>query len=41
MYGLNRMFQSLIGRDGEGRMSVFSDRRAAVAWLRSERSRGR
>jgi hypothetical protein len=41
MYGLNRMFQSLIGRDGEGRMSVFSDRRGAVAWLRSERSRGR
>jgi hypothetical protein len=41
MYGLNRMFQSLIGRDGEGRMSVFSDRRGAVAWLRSERSGGR
>jgi len=37
MYGLNRMFQSLIGRDGEGRMSVFSDRRGAVEWLRSER----
>jgi hypothetical protein len=33
MYGLNRMFQSLIGRDGEGRMSVFGDRRGAVAWL--------
>jgi len=33
MYGLNRMFQGLIGHDGEGRMSVFTDRERAIAWL--------
>jgi hypothetical protein len=33
MYGLNRMFQGLIGHKGEGRMSVFTDRERAIAWL--------
>jgi hypothetical protein len=33
MYGLNRMFQGLLGRDGEDRMQVFTDRARAVAWL--------
>jgi hypothetical protein len=33
MYGLNRMFQGLIGHAGEGRMSVFTDRGRAIAWL--------
>jgi hypothetical protein len=33
MYGLNRMFQGLIGHKGEGRMSVFTDRERALAWL--------
>jgi hypothetical protein len=36
MYGLNRMFQSLIGRDGEGRMMVFGERRGAEAWLKAD-----
>jgi hypothetical protein len=35
MYGLNRMFQSLTGRDGEGRMMVFGERRGAEAWLQA------
>jgi hypothetical protein len=39
MYGLNRMFQGLIGHKGEGRMSVFTDREQAIAWL-NEESRG-
>ena|ERR1700682_5480410 len=39
MYGLNRMFQGLIGHRGEGRMSVFTDRERAIAWL-NEESRG-
>jgi hypothetical protein len=34
MYGLNRMFQGLLGRDGEGRMQVFTDRAGATAWLK-------
>jgi len=33
MYGLNRMFQGLIGHKGEGRMSVFTERERAMAWL--------
>jgi hypothetical protein len=33
MYGLNRMFQGLAGRDGEGHMNVFTDRAPAAAWL--------
>ena len=36
MYGLNRMFQGLIGHKGEGRMSVFTDRERAMAWLRED-----
>ena len=39
MYGLNRMFQGLIGHKGEGRMNVFTDRERAIAWL-NEESRG-
>jgi hypothetical protein len=34
MYGLNRMFQGLVGHKGEGRISVFTDRERAMAWLR-------
>jgi hypothetical protein len=34
MYGLNRMFQGLLGRDGEDRMQVFTDRARAAAWLK-------
>ena len=33
IYGLNRMFQGLSGRDAEDRVSVFTDRAAATAWL--------
>ena len=33
MYGLNRMFQGLIGHKGEGRMSVFTERERAIDWL--------
>lgn len=33
IYGLNRMFQGLSGRDAEGRVSVFTDRAAATSWL--------
>lgn len=33
IYGLNRMFQGLGGRDAEARVSVFTDRAAATAWL--------
>jgi hypothetical protein len=33
IYGLNRMFQGLGGRDAEARVSVFTDRAAAMAWL--------
>ena len=32
-YGLNRMFQGLIGHKGEGRMSVFTERERAIDWL--------
>jgi len=39
MYGLNRMFQGLIGKKGEGRMSVFTDRERAIAWLQRDVSR--
>jgi hypothetical protein len=33
IYGLNRMFQGLGGRDAEAHVSVFTDRAAATAWL--------
>ncbi len=33
IYGRNRMFQGLSGREAEGRVSVFTDRAAATAWL--------
>jgi hypothetical protein len=33
IYGLNRMFLGLSGRDSEGRINVFTDRAAATAWL--------
>jgi hypothetical protein len=33
IYGLNRMFQGLGGREAEARVSVFTDRAAATAWL--------
>ena len=33
IYGLNRMFQGLTGRGAEGRVSIFTDRAAATAWL--------
>ena len=33
IYGLNRMFQGLAGRDAEGRVRVFTDRAPATSWL--------
>ena len=33
IYGLNRMFQGLGGRDAEAYVSVFTARAAATAWL--------
>ena len=33
IYGLNRMFQGLAGRDAEGRVRVFTDRAPATTWL--------
>ena len=33
IYGLNRMFQGLAGRDAEGRVRIFTDKAPATAWL--------
>ena len=33
IYGLNRMFQGLAGRDAEGRVRIFTDRAPATTWL--------
>ena len=33
IYGLNRMFQGLAGRDAEGRVRIFTDRAPASTWL--------
>jgi hypothetical protein len=33
IYGLNRMFQGLGGRDVEGRVRIFSERLPATTWL--------
>ena len=33
IYGLNRMFQGLAGRDAEGRVRIFTNRAPATAWL--------
>ena len=33
IYGLNRMFQGLAGRDAEGRVRIFTDEAPATAWL--------
>ena len=33
IYGLNRMFQGLAGRDAEGRVRIFTNRTPAKAWL--------
>ena len=33
IYGLNRMFQGLAGRDAEGRVRIFTDKGPATTWL--------
>ena len=33
IYGLNRMFQGLAGRDAEGRVRIFTDKAPATTWL--------
>jgi hypothetical protein len=33
IYGLNRMFQGLAGRDAEGRVRIFTDKATARTWL--------
>ena len=33
IYGLNRMFQGLAGRDAEGRVRIFTNKAPATAWL--------
>ena len=33
IYGLNRMFQGLAGRDAEGRVRIFTDTAPATEWL--------
>jgi hypothetical protein len=33
IYGLNRMFQGLAGRDAEGRVRLFTNRAPATTWL--------
>jgi hypothetical protein len=33
IYGLNRMFQGLAGRDAEGRVRIFNDQPSARRWL--------
>jgi hypothetical protein len=33
IYGLNRMFQGLAGRDAEGRIRIFTDKAPARSWL--------
>jgi hypothetical protein len=33
IYGLNRMFQGLAGRDAEGRVRIFTNKAPATTWL--------